>query len=173
MNIQMVFTLIFSAIVLILIIIFGGDLWIDITCFGQEAKFAKNIEDVTSLSEEVYQLAEGSTRLYRVGISANDRICFINPSRPYPRDWPEDGRDWKPDSIVYEKMITESGDQYYGSNMWVYNGCKRDRIGKGLKASHLIPKAHFGGDSGNFCSTGGDMLFFEHKGTGVEVSIRK
>ncbi len=173
MNIQLVFTLIFAALVLFFIIFFGADLLGPFFCFGQEAKFAKNVEDLVSLSEEVYQLAEGSTRLYRVSISANDRICFVNPSKPYPRDWPKDERDWKPDSIVYEKMITESGDQYYGSNIWVYNGCKGDKIGKGISASHLAPKAHFGGDSGNFCSTGGDTLFFEHKGTGVEVSIRE
>ncbi|MBI2675953.1 MAG: hypothetical protein HYX24_05815 [Candidatus Aenigmarchaeota archaeon] len=172
MNVHLVFGLVFAAIVLFLILFFGMQQIKGLFCFGQEAKLSKAVDDITRLSYETYQLAEGSSRLYRVDISRSDRICFVSPSKPYPRDWPKDEFDWKPESIVYEKMISDMSSQYYQSNMWVYSGCKGG-VGQGYKAVSVVPKARFGGDSGNFCSSGGHTLFFENRGTEVEVSVKE
>lgn len=169
MNVGIVFTLIFAIIVVTLLLIFGYGSIINLAGFGQRANVLDSIEKIDSEAQKVYSYSRGSTRELLLSVSADSKICFINPQDPQKRTWKENWKSWDPPAGVIN-TINRQGSEFFGSNLWLIT--PDSQIGKGqviLKGS-LIPKPESSGDSGNFCISGSRKIFFENAGQIVYVS---
>ena len=165
----MVFGIIATVIVMGMLFVFAIPQFSSIFGLGGQAHLQKTVKDIESMADEMYALAMGSSRLVTISLSPGTRICFINPDDPGKRVW-EAGKKWKwwtPDPVV-EKILTDPNTQYYGSTLWIYS--PGTQVGEGYTIKHLKPAPQYDGDSGNFCVDSGRQLYFESKGSYVEVS---
>ncbi len=156
MNAGMVFGLIFTIIVIALVLIFGLGQMGNMFCMSSDAQAGKAMADLETVASEVYNLAEGSSRSFRVILPGDAKLCFVDPENPGTQLYTaaDSWKNWVPDP-VYEGIIREKG-----YNLW-YEICS----GKGGKAigSLRVPKS--------FCVTGGKTVYLENKGLWVEISV--
>jgi hypothetical protein len=155
MDAGMVFALIFTVIVIGLVLVFGMGQIGSLFCMSSDAQVGKALDDIENVAFEVYNLAEGSSRLLKVSLPGDARLCFVNPESPETQLYTssENWKNWVSDP-VYESMIQERG-----YNIW-YEMCS----GKGGKKLPYIsvPK--------NFCIEGGKNVYLENKGLVVDIS---
>jgi len=170
-NVGMVFVIIFTIITIAFLLTFGIERIGSIFDIGSRAKVQKAVDDLKKTVNEVYEMAEGSSREYQLHIPKSSKVCFINPENPEKKlyygslSW----KSWNPKSIVISSMIKNPNDPYYFSNIWIYYDA--DSIGEGYKIKHLYPRPE-GDGNGNFCAVSGVTLYIENKGTYVEISVK-
>lgn len=157
MNAGMVFALIFTVIVIGLVLVFGMGQIGSLFCMSSDAQAGKVISDLEDVSFEVYNLAEGSSRVYQVSLPSDARLCFVDPESPGTQLYPsgESWKNWVADP-VYQSMIQENG-----YNLW-YEICS----GKGGTRLQYLRVTQ------NFCVEGSREVYLENRGLWVEISPR-
>lgn len=156
MNAGMVFALIFTVIVIGLVLVFGLGQMGSLFCMSSDAQVGKSMTDLETVASEVYNLAEGSSRVFRISLPGDSKLCFVDPEGTGIQLYTaaDSWKNWVPDP-VYESIIQEKG-----YNIW-YEMCS----GKGGKTLSYVkvPK--------NFCVIGGKSIYLENKGLWVEISV--
>lgn len=164
-----VFALIATVIIMGMLFVFAMPQFAAMFQVGGQAQLQKAVNDIERLAIETYNMAPGSSRLAVVNLAPNTKICFINPEMPDRRPWvvAKKWKWWEPDTVV-ETILNDPSNEYYGSTLWIYT--PDIPVGIGYKIEHIKPAPMHFGDSGNFCIRGGIELYFENKGTYVEIS---
>ena len=160
----MIFAIIFTIIIMGSILALGFTQIQGFLCIGSNAQTVKSFQDITALTNEVFLLSTGSVKTYRLGISGDATMCFINEDDPSPHPYENARRTWNPNPLVLENFLLDPISQYFGSNVWIYS-CDNREIGEGHEIQFLSP-------SQSFCARGGDTLFIENKGASVDISFR-
>lgn len=170
MNVTMVFGIIATVIVMSMLFVFAVPQFSNLFGLGGQAQLQKTVQDIETMTDDIYVLAKGSSRLATINLASGTKVCFINPNDPSERVWGrnEPWKWWNPDRMVIESLLSDPASEYYGYNIWIYT--PQTEIGEGYKIEHLRPQPQYEGDSGNFCIDSGRQLYFENKGTYVEVS---
>jgi hypothetical protein len=170
-NVGMVFVIIFTVITIAFLLAFGIGQIGSVFNMGGRAQVQKAVDDLKKNVFEIYEMAEGSSKEYRLQIPKSSKVCFVNPEKPEKKLYPGSlsWKNWNPKSIVIKSMIKNPNDPNYLSNIWIYYDA--DSTGEGYKIEHLYPKPEADGN-GNFCAVTGVILYIENKGTYVEVSVK-
>ena len=155
MDASMTFALILTVVIIGFVLAFGMGQVGDLFCMSGDAQVGKAISDLEAISSEVYNLAEGSSRVFRVSLSGDYKLCFVNKDSPGIQLYPsaESWKNWQADP-VFESMIKSKG-----YNIW-YKMCS----GQGGKAVPYIKVEK------SFCASGGNDIYLENKGLWVEAS---
>jgi len=169
-NVGMVFVIIFTVITMVFLFAFGMQRVGSIFDIGSTAKVQRAVDDLEKTVNEVYEMAEGSSKTVQLQIPKTTKICFIDPKNPEKRIYSSsDWKNWDPETMVINSMIKNPNDPNYLSNVWIYY--KKESTGEGYKIRHLYPRPE-GGSNGNFCAIDGATLYLENKGTYVEISVQ-
>ena len=147
MNTGMVFGMIFAAIVIGLLLIFGAEQIINIFCLSSNAQVNKAVKDLENEVENVFVLAEGSAMPFTVAVPRNAMICFINHSNPAAMN------NWRPEPDKFN--IISNKIRQYRYNLWIYYGCGTNDDGYKIRYLQV---------SENFCVGAGTELYLENKG---------
>jgi hypothetical protein len=144
MNVGLVFGIIFAAILIGFIFIFGFGQIQSILGFGQEASFDKTIDDFRNAVSQVYSLSQGSVQGFDFPFPESyDSVCFVgDPEQRTPT--------WEPDA-VYTSLI-----EGYGYNVIVTG------TNKGYKIDNLSP-------TNNFCIASKTKVYLRNMGRYVDV----
>lgn len=173
----MVFTLIVALLMIGALFAFGLPQISAIFGLGGRAQLQKAVKDLEYTVEEVYHMAEYSSRTFRVNIPSGARLCFVDVADPSPRYYTERNRwmRWTPESFVVDQMINNPNSPYYRSTVWIYE--TEGEMGEGYKMPALAPEeCNLPGTPTDqrqpcsFCVIGGTELYLENKGLAVEVS---
>lgn len=171
-SVGMIFTLIVALIMIGAILAFGLPQIATMLGLGGQAQLQKAVKDLEYIVDEVYNLAEYSSRTFKLNIPAGSRLCFIDPDRPDPTFYTETKRWmwWNPERLVTDYMIKNPNSPYYGSTLWIYS--KEGEIGEGYNIPALRPACTYPDQPCNFCAVGGKELYLENRGLTVEVSLK-
>jgi hypothetical protein len=155
MNVSMVFALILTIIVIGMLLVFGMGQIGNVFCLSSDAQTAKALKDLETVTLDVYNLAEGSSRLFTLQLPGDAVFCFVDPENPGTQLWPSQvsWKNWVSDP-VFEEIISDKN-----FNLW-YRHCSG-------QSGHTI--AYLRPDS-NFCAPPNTELYLENKGLWVEVS---
>ncbi len=157
MNVDMVFAIIFTIILVGFLFSLGMDQIIAIFGVSGQAQVQSAVKNIEKISEELYHLAEGSSNTYALSIPSGRRICFLKSADPSPNP----SRGWNPEKHIYDNLIMDSSSQYFGSNIWIYFTQTKQ---EGYKIPNLEPVY-------NFCAPSGTTLYFENKGVFVSIEM--
>jgi len=171
-SVGMIFTLIIALIMIGAILVFGLPQISAIFGLGGQAQLQKAVKDLEYIVEEVYNLAEYSSRTFKLNIPSGAKICFVDPDNPGPTFYVETKKWmwWNPDRLVIEHMINNPNSPYYRSTVWIYS--KEGEIGEGYNIPALRPACIYPDQPCNFCVTRGKELYLENRGLTVEVSLK-
>lgn len=162
MDTGMVFAIIFTLIVVGFILAVGVGQIQSFFCLGSNAQTNKAVNDIETLTEELFVLAKGSSKNYPISLPADAKVCFINITNPSAHPYTDSSKTWNPSRIILESVLRNPSSSSYGSNVWIYR-CG-DAVGSGYKMDYLSP-------SKSFCATGGDKLYLENRGKSVDISF--
>lgn len=160
MDVSLVFAMIFAIIVIGLILVFGYQQIMNIFCFNGQAQIMKSVKDLENDVQNVYNLAEGASKLYSPNIPGGSSICIINTSDPSVN---EAGK-WLPNPdllpIITSKISISS------ANIWMNYNCGNQE--QTYKIAHLRPTRL--GNTGSFCVGSGEQIYIENAGDYVIAS---
>jgi hypothetical protein len=152
MNVGLLFGIIFAIIVLGFVMFFGYDYISKFLGISGEASLVQQILTLEGEVKDVFNLAMGSTKEFRITIPSNvGRVCFVNPENPESN--PSGG--WEM-NVILTKMITS-----YQYNVLILD--REGRFDDGKKIDHLIPNQ-------NFCISSGKRLLLKNEGKFVSIS---
>jgi hypothetical protein len=154
MSVGMIFGIIFAILVMGMLLIFGSDVITSIFCMGSDAQTQKVIGNLQDFVDELYTLPSGSGDYFTLNLPGDSKMCFVNSSHPEPVTYPEQFKNWKPNTII-QSIIKEEG-----YNIW-YQQCSGL---SGGKIDHL----HIA-EGGNFCTKSGMKLYLQNVGRWVTI----
>lgn len=157
----MVFAIIFAIIVIGFIFALGFKQIEGFFCLGSNAQTSKAVKDIEAVVDEVFVLAQGSSKTYPLSLPSDTKICFVEKDNPGPNPDRDPEMTWDPDPLIIEEFLQNPRSPHYRSNLWIYF-CGQP-LGEGYKMAYLSP-------SKSFCAVGGHKLFIENKGASVDIS---
>ncbi len=149
-----VFGIIFALIALGMFLVFGFQQVVSIFSFGDDATLKKVVQDLTNRVDDVYNLAEGSSKIFTAVVPRGSKVCFLNVSKAAD---PAAFDNWKPDFETKYKL-THSEAPEFGSNLWIEHNDQNT----GFKITHLVSK-------NNFCLVKTMDVYLTNMGTTVLV----
>jgi len=158
----MFFAIIFTVIIIGFVIAVGIGQIQDFFCIGSDAQTNTAVKNVEVLVDEMFILAKGSAKTYKLSLPSESRICFVNITNPDPHPYQDVSKTWNPDKIIIDEILKNPNSPQFGSNLWIYR-CD-SKVGEGYKMKYLTP-------SKSFCAVGNDEILIENKGSFVDISI--
>ena len=175
----MPFAIIFTIIIIGFLFAFAFPQIASIIGLGGQAQINKAVQDLDTVVEEVYHLAEGSSRVFSLSMPSTAKLCFIDLDNPETCAYAETWKSWCPGNpacaygrtenfIVINQTILNPNSPQYLSNVWIYSS--EEGIGEGYEIPALKPACKRT-DCCSFCVRGGERLYLENRGLYVEVDI--
>lgn len=160
MDTGLVFAMIFAIIFIGLLLAFGMNQITNMFCFNGVAQVDKSVKDLENDVKNVYNLAEGASKLFRVSVPSGASICIINSSDPNPNP----AGYWMPNPdnmpIIANKIRLKD------ANIWINYNCGSNE--QTYMIEHIRPAKNIGG-TGSFCVGPGESIYLENKGTFVSA----
>ena len=153
MDTSLVFGIIFAIVLISFLLVFGLGQISNVFCTTNTAQADKAVKDIESIVSETFLLGEGTSMPYKVAVSSETKICFVNHTRPGPVG------SWNPDITDRDFIIDEITLGKY--NVWIEYGC--GQIGEGYRIRHMEILTD------NFCIQGYSDIYIENKGYFVTV----
>jgi hypothetical protein len=156
MQVGAVFGIIFALIVMAFVLYLGSTQITNIMCLGNVGQTNKAVKDLENLVDDIQASGEGSSDTFRLSISTNAMVCFIDPDDP--------GRSvsggWLPDPEIYPIIATKIQTGNY--NVWIEYNC--GDADPAYRMDYMVTES-------NFCADSGDTLLLTN--IGVEVRVEK
>lgn len=152
MNVGFIFGMIFAAIVIGLLLLFGVKYFGEMSEAACESQMGQQITNLRNAVRSTLTLSKDSVQELRVIVSGCfEKICFVDPN--HPEDYPEAG--WDPENHVRLIVTNEK------SNVIIY---KSSGVVKGHKIEKFRPYV-------NFCMTSTKTVTLQNTGKLVEITL--
>ena len=152
MNVGLVFGMIFAAIVIGLLLLFGVKYFGEMSEAACESQMGQQITNLRNAVRSTLTLSKDSVQELRVIVSGCfEKICFVDPN--HPEDYPEAG--WDPENHVRLIVTNEK------SNVIIY---KSSGVVKGHKIEKFRPYV-------NFCMPSTKTVTLQNTGKLVEITL--
>ncbi len=163
MDTSLVFAMIFAVIFIGLLLVFGMGQITNMFCFNGNAQVDKAVKDLENDVQNVYNLAEGASKLFRVSIPSGSSICVVNTSNPdiNPAGYWMPNPDQMP--VISQKIMLKD------ANVWINYNCGSNE--QTYRIEHLRAVRQPGAvGTGSFCASGGSSIYLENAGDYVAAS---
>ncbi|MBI4021125.1 MAG: hypothetical protein HY369_02695 [Candidatus Aenigmarchaeota archaeon] len=160
MDTGLVFAIIFTIIVVGVVVALGMGQIQSFFCVGSNAQTNKAVADIEDIVDEVFVLAKGSAKTYRLALPSDGKVCFVNSTSPGVQPYTDTTQTWNPDPLILEHVFQNPASPGYGSNVWIHY-CDRP-LGEGYQMKFLAP-------SKSFCAVSGRTVTIENKGKTVDI----
>jgi len=161
---SLVFAMIFAVIFIGLLLVFGMGQITNMFCFNGMAQIDKAVKDLDNDVQNVYNLAEGASELFRVSVPSGSSICVVNTTDPginTPGYWMPN-----PDLMP---VITQQI-RLKDANLWINYNCGSNE--QTYKIAHLKAVRQPGATgTGSFCASSGESIYLENAGTYVAAML--
>ena len=153
MNVGLVFGIIFAAIVIVLLLIFGGRYIQDIFVISCESQVGQRIVDIEKAVKSTYTLSQGSYQELRVMMpDCMEKVCFVDPDNP---ELDNPAGDWES-----SEFMTDLVSRYKYNVLMIRPSGGVD----GYKIDKMKPYV-------NFCLTSTKTVILRNKGSLVDITL--
>ncbi len=152
MNVGLIFGIIFAAIVIGFLLMFGMGSVTDLFNISGNAQLGQQVVNLQSKVESTFNLAYGSVQEFKFVLPPGvKKICFVDPDNPFSN----------PDGSWESNKFLDTYISRYSYNLLVFKG---DDLPEGYVIKKLKPNQ-------NFCMTKTRKITLKNLGSVVEVTL--